>query len=67
MIMIGTSGWVYKHWIGCFYPPELKQADWLGYFARHFSTVEINRSLYRLPHCYAIYKAYRLREILSEG
>ena len=49
MIMIGTSGWVYKHWIGCSYPPELKQADWLSYFARHFSTVEINRSFYRLP------------------
>ncbi|HST05879.1 MAG TPA: DUF72 domain-containing protein [Chloroflexia bacterium] len=49
MITIGTSGWVYKHWVGCFYPPELKQAEWLSYFARQFSTVEINRSFYRLP------------------
>jgi uncharacterized protein YecE (DUF72 family) len=49
MIWIGCSGWVYKHWIGCFYPHDLKQRDWLGYYARHFATVEINRSFYRLP------------------
>lgn len=49
MIWIGTSGWVYKHWIGCFYPPELPQRDWLGYYAARFPTVEINRSFYRLP------------------
>jgi uncharacterized protein YecE (DUF72 family) len=49
MILIGTSGWVYKHWIGCFYPPEMKQREWLAHYVRHFSTVEINRSFYRLP------------------
>jgi len=49
MILIGTSGWVYKHWIGCFYPPEMKQSEWLAHYARHFETVEINRSFYRLP------------------
>lgn len=49
MIWIGCSGWVYKHWRGCFYPWDLKQRDWLGYYARHFPTVEINRSFYRLP------------------
>jgi uncharacterized protein YecE (DUF72 family) len=49
MIWIGTSGWVYRHWIGCFYPPDLPQRAWLSYYARHFPTVEINRSFYRLP------------------
>ena len=49
MIWIGTSGWVYKHWIGRFYPPDLPQRDWLRFYARHFPTVEINRSFYRLP------------------
>lgn len=49
MIWIGTSGWVYQHWRGCFYPPGLPQRAWLGYYARHFPTVEINRSFYRLP------------------
>ena len=49
MIWIGTSGWVYRHWVGRFYPPELPGRDWLPFFARHFPTVEINRSYYRLP------------------
>lgn len=49
MILIGTSGWVYKHWVGCFYPHDLKQKDWLRFFAQQYQTVEINRSFYRLP------------------
>ena len=46
---IGTSGWVYAHWRGVFYPPELPQARWYGHYSQHFETVEINYSFYRLP------------------
>ena len=46
---IGTSGWSYKHWKGVFYPPGLAAAQWLPFYARHFSTTEINGSFYRLP------------------
>ena len=49
MIWIGTSGWVYKHWIGCFYPHDMTQKYWLSHYASQFPTVEINRSFYRLP------------------
>src|SRR6266581_4427949 len=49
MIWIGTSGWVYPHWVGPFYPPDLPVREQLSYYARHFPTVEINRSFYRLP------------------
>jgi len=48
-LRIGTSGWYYRHWIGRFYPAELKQAEWLEFYARHFSTVEINATFYRMP------------------
>jgi len=48
-IRIGTSGWVYPHWRGLFYPQELRQKDWFGFFSRTFDTVEINNSFYRLP------------------
>jgi uncharacterized protein YecE (DUF72 family) len=48
-VRVGTSGWVYPHWRGLFYPPRLRQADWFAYFAREFDTVEINNSFYRLP------------------
>lgn len=46
---IGTSGWNYKHWKGCFYPRELKERDWLKYYMQYFSTTEINTSFYHLP------------------
>jgi uncharacterized protein YecE (DUF72 family) len=46
---IGCSGWVYKEWRGLFYPRELKTSQWFEYYARHFDTVEINNSFYRLP------------------
>ncbi len=46
---IGTSGWVYRHWRGPFYPPDLPQARWFEHYARYFATVEINNTFYRLP------------------
>lgn len=49
MIHVGTSGWVYPHWVSTFYPPDLPEPEWLAYYARRFATVEINRSFYRLP------------------
>ncbi len=46
---IGTSGWVYPHWRGPFYPQELPQAHWFAYYAARLETVEINNTFYRLP------------------
>lgn len=48
-LMVGTSGWHYQHWKDIFYPSDLKTRDWLSFYARHFPTVEINNSFYRLP------------------
>lgn len=46
---VGTSGWQYRDWRGAFYPRDLPQRGWLPFFARHFETVEVNNSFYRLP------------------
>ena len=46
---IGCSGWMYKHWRGLFYPPDLPVKRWFAHYAAHFDTVEINNSFYRLP------------------
>jgi uncharacterized protein YecE (DUF72 family) len=46
---IGCSGWQYKHWKGDFYPADLRQREWLEYYAQRFDTVEVNNSFYRLP------------------
>jgi len=45
-IYIGTSGWVYPHWKGFFYPKDLREKDWLSFYAKTFKTVEINSSFY---------------------
>jgi uncharacterized protein YecE (DUF72 family) len=50
VIRIGCSGWNYAHWRnGVFYPPRLPPRRWLEFYARHFDTVEINATFYRLP------------------
>jgi uncharacterized protein YecE (DUF72 family) len=46
---IGCSGWQYRHWKGRFYPDDLPQKRWFEFYARHFTTVEINNSFYRFP------------------
>jgi uncharacterized protein YecE (DUF72 family) len=48
-LRIGTSGWQYDDWRGPFYPEELPQRGWLGFYAGEFGTVEVNNSFYRLP------------------
>ncbi|MGH9264468.1 MAG: DUF72 domain-containing protein [Acidimicrobiales bacterium] len=46
---VGCSGWVYRHWRGPVYPPELPARRWFEHYATLFNTVEINNSFYRLP------------------
>jgi uncharacterized protein YecE (DUF72 family) len=49
-IRIGCSGWNYAHWRnGVFYPPRCPSREWLRFYARHFDTVEVNTTFYRLP------------------
>lgn len=48
-LFVGTSGWSYYGWRGTFYPRELPARQWLGYYARHFNSVELNYSFYHLP------------------
>ena len=48
-LFAGTSGWVYSHWQGIFYPEDLPSKDKLKYYSSCFKTVEINYSFYHLP------------------
>jgi uncharacterized protein YecE (DUF72 family) len=47
--LVGTSGYSYKEWKGGFYPEKLPGKQMLGYYAQHFSTVEINSTFRRFP------------------
>jgi uncharacterized protein YecE (DUF72 family) len=48
-LYIGTSGWIYGHWEGIFYPEDLPSKDKLKFYSQHFKTAEINYSFYHLP------------------
>ena len=48
-LIVGTSGWQYRHWRETFYPSGVAQAKWLEYYAARFATVESNAAFYRLP------------------
>ena len=48
-LLAGTSGYAFKEWKGVFYPTDLKEDGWLGFYASRFPTVEINNTFYRLP------------------
>ncbi|MDQ6800308.1 MAG: DUF72 domain-containing protein [Acidobacteriota bacterium] len=48
-IRIGTSGWHYKHWVGRYYPADIKPAAMLQHYLRDFDTVELNNTFYHLP------------------
>ncbi len=48
-LLAGTSGYAFKEWKGAFYPADLGDDGWLGYYASRFPTVEINNTFYRLP------------------
>ncbi len=48
-IFAGTSGFSYPKWKGAFYPPEIRPAEKLAFYAQRLPAVEINNTFYRLP------------------
>jgi uncharacterized protein YecE (DUF72 family) len=48
-LYLGTSGFAYNEWKGPFYPPGTKQAEMLPFYAKRFSSVEINYTFRQQP------------------
>ncbi|HEY5661364.1 MAG TPA: DUF72 domain-containing protein [Gaiellaceae bacterium] len=48
-VQVGTSGWSYPSWKPGFYPAGTDSKEFLAHYAKHFSTVELNTTGYRLP------------------
>lgn len=49
MILVGTSGFAFDDWAGVFYPAHLKQGDRFAWYIRHFPSLEVNATYYRIP------------------
>lgn len=47
-VRVGTSGFLYEHWRGNFYPPPARGSE-LEYYASRFDFVELNVTFYRMP------------------
>lgn len=60
--LIGTSGYDYPEWKGIFYPPEIKRADFLSYYATVFSALEINNTFYNMPTANRLLNFYERSE-----
>lgn len=48
-ILLGTSAFTAAGWEGSFYPAGTKPSDYLTYYSKHFDTVEIDSTFYRIP------------------
>lgn len=48
-LRFGTSSWSEKSWVGPFYPPGTRPADYLRHYATQFDTVEADVTWYRIP------------------
>src|SRR5947209_7161426 len=53
-VRIGCSGWMYDDWRGRLYPERAPKRRWLGLYAQHFDTVEVNSTFYRLARREAV-------------
>jgi uncharacterized protein YecE (DUF72 family) len=53
-ILIGTSGYSYKDWVGPFYPKGTDTSDYLSFYSKEFCFVELNFSYYKQPESFML-------------
>lgn len=49
VLYVGTAGFSYSDWVGVFYPQGMRSKDFLEYYSREFSCVELDFTYYRQP------------------
>ena len=48
-VLVGTCGWSYKDWSSVFYPEDLPDIEFLGYYAERYPVVEVDSTFYHSP------------------
>jgi len=48
-VYVGCAKWGRKEWIGKIYPPGVKEKDFLEEYAKHYNSIELNATNYRVP------------------
>lgn len=47
---IGAMGWSYSFWVGALYPKGCKSEQFLSEYSKHFNTMEVDNTFYRIPN-----------------
>ena len=48
-VYVGAAKWGRKDWVGKLYPKGTKDKDFLGFYTKHFNSIELNATHYQLP------------------
>jgi uncharacterized protein YecE (DUF72 family) len=48
-LYVGATAWGNRHYLGKIYPPKTGAEEFLAYYAKYFSCIELNSSHYRVP------------------
>lgn len=56
---LGTVGFGYKDWDGCFYPTKTPQREYLQHYSKIFNSVEIDSSFYACPTSSSLNRWYK--------
>lgn len=48
-LYLGPTGYNMKPWVGKWYPPGAREADFLKHYSAQFNTIEFNTTHYRMP------------------
>lgn len=57
--IIGTSGFSFPDWVGSFYAPDTRSVNMFEAYVKHFSTVELNFTYYRVPSANTMHRMAR--------
>jgi uncharacterized protein YecE (DUF72 family) len=49
VVHLGTMGWSYSFWVGKLYSDDTKPDGFLTEYSKHFNSVEIDSTFYRIP------------------
>jgi uncharacterized protein YecE (DUF72 family) len=49
LLHVGCAKWGRKDWIGKIYPRGTKESDFLPLYAKHFNSIELNATFYKIP------------------
>jgi uncharacterized protein YecE (DUF72 family) len=53
-LYVGTSGWAYPEWRGSFYPPRLRQKEYLSFYGEALNACEVNATFYRAQSAHTL-------------